>query len=56
MCNSVFKAPLFSIGQKLDEDTRSVDVFAKVDTVDSQFRPGMYVTARIMKEQASAEK
>lgn len=52
----VFKATLISIGQKVDEDTRSVEVYAKVDTVDSQFRPGMYVTARIMKEQASAEK
>lgn len=52
----VFKATLISIGQKVDEDTRSVEVYARVDTVDSQFRPGMYVTARIMKEQASAEK
>lgn len=51
----VFKATLISIGQKVDEDTRSVEVYARVDTVDSQFRPGMYVTARIMKEQASAE-
>ena len=40
----------------MDEDTRSVEVYARVDTVDSQFRPGMYVTARIMKEQASAGK
>ena len=52
----VFKATLISIGQKVDEDTRSVEVYARVDTVDNQFRPGMYVTARIMKEQASAEK
>ena len=52
----VFKATLISIGQKVDEDTRSVEVYARVDTVDSQFRPGMYVTARIMKEQASAGK
>ena len=51
----VFKATLISIGRS-DEDTRSVEVYARVDTVDSQFRPGMYVTARIMKEQASAEK
>ena len=55
MGKTVFKATLISIGQKVDEDTRSVEVYAKVDTVDSQFRPGMYVTARIMKEQASAE-
>lgn len=56
MGKTVFKATLISIGQKVDEDTRSIEVYARVDTVDSQFRPGMYVTARIMKEQASAEK
>ena len=55
MGKTVFKATLISIGQKVDEDTRSVEVYARVDTVDNQFRPGMYVTARIMKEQASAE-
>ena len=55
MGKTVFKATLISIGQKVDEDTRSVEVYAGVDTVDNQFRPGMYVTARIMKEQASAE-
>ena len=55
MGKTVFKATLISIGQKVDEDTRSVEVYARVDTLDNQFRPGMYVTARIMKEQASAE-
>jgi cobalt-zinc-cadmium efflux system membrane fusion protein len=55
MGKTVFKATLISIGQKVDKDTRSVEVYARVDTVDNQFRPGMYVTARIMKEQASAE-
>ena len=55
MGKTVFKATLISIGQKVDEDTRSVEVYARVDTADNQFRPGMYVTARIMKEQASAE-
>lgn len=49
MGKTVFKATLISIGQKVDEDTRSVEVYARVDTVNSQFRPGMYVTARIMK-------
>ncbi len=36
MGKTVFKATLISIGQKVDEDTRSVEVYAKVDTVDSQ--------------------
>lgn len=49
MGKTVFKATLISIGQKVDENTRSVEVYARVDTVNSQFRPGMYVTARIMK-------
>lgn len=49
MGKTVFRATLISIGQKVDEDTRSVEVYARVDTVDGQFRPGMYVTARIMK-------
>lgn len=49
MGKTVFKATLISIGQKVDEDTRSVEVYAKVDTMSNQFRPGMYVTARIIK-------
>lgn len=49
MGKTVFKATLISIGQKVDEDTRSVEVYARVDTTNGQFRPGMYVTARIMK-------
>lgn len=49
MGKTVFKATLISIGQKVDKNTRSVEVYARVDTVNSQFRPGMYVTARIMK-------
>jgi cobalt-zinc-cadmium efflux system membrane fusion protein len=49
MGKTVFKATLISIGQKVDENTRSVEVYARVDTVNGQFRPGMYVTARIMK-------
>lgn len=55
MGKRVFKATLITIGQKVDEDTRSVEVYAKVDTVNSQFRPGMYVTARILKQAAEAK-
>ena len=40
MGKTVFKATLISIGQKVDEDTRSVEVYARVDTVNSQFRAG----------------
>lgn len=49
MGKNTFEATLISIGQKVDEVTRSVEVFAKVNASNSQFRPGMYVTARIKK-------
>lgn len=49
MGKTVFQASLISIGQKVDEVTRSVEVFAKVNAANAQFRPGMYVTARIKK-------
>lgn len=49
MGKTTFEATLISIGQKVDEVTRSVEVFAKVSAANPQFRPGMYVTARIKK-------
>lgn len=49
MGKTTFEATLISIGQKVDEVTRSVEVFAKVSASNPQFRPGMYVTARIKK-------
>ena len=49
MGNTVFKATLVSIGQKVDETSRSLEVYARIDSTAPQFRPGMYVTARIQK-------
>lgn len=49
MGDTTFEATLISIGQKVDQVTRSVEVFAKVNASNPQFRPGMYVTARIKK-------
>lgn len=49
MGKTVFKATLVSIGQKVDETSRSLEVYARIDSTASQFRPGMYVTARIQK-------
>lgn len=49
MGKTTFEATLISIGQKVDEVTRSVEVFARVNASNPQFRPGMYVTARIKK-------
>lgn len=49
MGTRTFKATLLSIGQKVDEVNRSLEVYARILEGDSQFRPGMYVTARIQK-------
>lgn len=49
MGKTVFKATLVSIGQKVDETSRSLEVYARIDSTTPQFRPGMYVTARIQK-------
>lgn len=47
--DQLFYASVISIGQKVDESTRSLDVYARINNPDQQFRPGMYVTARIKK-------
>ena len=49
MGTRTFKATLLSIGQKVDEVNRSLEVYARIQDTDPQFRPGMYVTARIQK-------
>lgn len=46
---STFHAVISSIGQKVDEVSRSVDVFATIQSKQQLFRPGMYVTARVQK-------
>lgn len=49
MGDRTFNATLLSIGQKVDEVNRSLEVYARIQDGDPQFRPGMYVTARIQK-------
>lgn len=44
-----FNAKLLSIGQKVDEINRSLEVYARILDGNAEFRPGMYVTARIQK-------
>lgn len=44
-----FNATLLSIGQSVDADSRSLEVYARVKETNSRFRPGMYVTARVEK-------
>lgn len=49
MGKTVFHATLISIGQEVDEVNRSLKVYARIEHANPQFRPGMYVTARIQK-------
>lgn len=44
-----FGASILSVGQKVDEVSRSLEVYARVNTANQLFRPGMYITARIKK-------
>lgn len=44
-----FHGTVVSIGQKVDETNRSLEVYASVKETNTQFRPGMYVTAHIQK-------
>ena len=47
MGDKTFDATLISIGQEVDESSRSLEVYARVNSGDLSFRPGMYVTAQI---------
>lgn len=49
MDNQTFTATIISIGQKVDEMSRSLEVYAKVNETNTQFRPGMYITAQLKK-------
>lgn len=50
MKEEVFDAELVSVGQQIDEVSRSLEVYARVQGTNPRFRPGMYVTARIQKK------
>lgn len=49
MEKTVFHAVIVSIGQQVDPVNRSLEVYARIKDIHQQFRPGMYVTARIQK-------
>lgn len=49
MGKQTFSATVVSIGQNVDKVNRSLEVYARINDVNQQFRPGMYVTARIKK-------
>lgn len=47
--DEVFEARLISIDQSVDEQNRSIKIYAQIRTPNQKFRPGMYVSARIRK-------
>lgn len=49
MGKQTFNGTVVSIGQKVDEVNRSLEVYASIKEANQQFRPGMYVTAHIQK-------
>lgn len=44
-----FEATVITIGQEVDDVNRSLQVYARVKDQNSRFRPGMYVSAKIRK-------
>ena len=50
MGTQTFHGIVISIGQKVDEPNRSLEVYASIKEENVQFRPGMYVTAHIQKQ------
>lgn len=49
MGKQTFNGTVVSIGQKVNEVNRSLEVYCTVKEANAQFRPGMYVTAHIQK-------
>jgi len=50
MGNERFAGEIISIGQRVDEVSRSLEVFAKVLDNNPMFRPGMYVSALVVRK------
>lgn len=50
MGKRVFHGRVISIGQEIDPVNRSLSVYVRAKEADPQFRPGMYVSARIEKK------
>lgn len=48
--NETFVGTVATVGQEVDEVNRSLEVYVRVKSSDSRFRPGMYVTARVEKK------
>ena len=48
--NQTFDATIISLGQVVDNFSRSFEVYARINNNDGQFRPGMYVSAQVAVE------
>mgnify|MGYP001108918545 FL=1 len=42
-----FRGAITMIGQQVNNENRSIDVYVRISEQNPQFRPGMYVTARV---------
>ena len=49
MGEQTFHATLLSVGQEVDETSRSLEVYARVKESNARFRHGMYVSAHVEK-------
>lgn len=47
MGTQVFEAVLLSVDQTVDQENRSIKVYATLQNTDPLFRPGMYVSAKV---------
>ncbi len=45
-----FTGRVHSISQQVDDTNRSIDVYVNISKQDTRFKPGMYVTARILRK------
>lgn len=50
MGTQTFTATLVSIGQQVDDKNHSLELYARINGNNERFRPGMYVTARIVEK------
>lgn len=47
--DQAFQAKVISIGQEVNDISRSLEIYARIEKSDARFRPGMYVLGRIVK-------
>ena len=45
--DQVFRAVVTVIGQQVNRENRSIEVYARIEGQNPHFRPGMYITARV---------